>query len=36
MGGNTMADMYASVDFDAAIDRMIGGSDDSDSDSDSE
>jgi len=32
-----MADMYGSVDFDAAIGRMIGGSsDDSDSDSDSD
>ena len=30
-----MADMYSSIDFDAAIDRMIGGSSD-DSDSDSE
>jgi len=33
MEGKTMADMYASVDFDAAINRMIG-NDDSDSGSD--
>jgi len=31
-----MADMYASVDFDAAIGRMIGSSSDDSDDSDTE